>query len=135
MPKFLLKRWHGYQTIWAFALLLLLDAFLVAYNWPLGLVCLVLVAILGFVMVKAELNFRRELNEYIKGLNLRIKRVEGEVVSNLPLGIVLYSEDRSVEWNNRFVSRMFGEKTLIGNDLMTLFPQLPFKVKEKKRPS
>ena len=27
---------------------------------------------------------------------------------------------------------MFGEKTLIGNDLMTLFPQLPFKVKEKK---
>lgn len=132
MPKFLLKRWHGYQTVWAFALLLILDAFLVAYNWPLGLVCLVLVAILGFVMVKAELDFRKELNQYISGLNLRIKRVEGEVVSNLPLGIVLYSEDRSVEWNNRFVSRMFGEKTLIGNDLMTLFPQLPFKLKDKK---
>ncbi|MCM3785316.1 DHH family phosphoesterase [Neobacillus mesonae] len=132
MPKFLLKRWHGYQTVWAFALLLIIDAFLVAYNWPLGLVCLVLIAVLGYIMVRAEILFRRELVEYMGSLNLRIKRVEGEVAASVPLGIVLYSEDHSIEWHNPFVSRMFEEKTLIGSDLLALFPQLPFKHKEKK---
>ncbi|MFD1138997.1 DHH family phosphoesterase [Paenibacillus urinalis] len=132
MPKFLLKRWHGYQTVWAFALLLILDAFLVAYNWPLGLVCFVLIAVLGFIMVKKEFVFRRELVDYMGSLNLRIKRVEGEVSASIPLGIVLYSEDRSIEWHNPYVSRMFEEKTLIGSELTSFFPQLPFKQKDKK---
>lgn len=121
MPKFLLKRWHGYQTVWAFALLLILDAFLVAYNWPLGLVCFVLIALLGYIMVKKEFVFRRELVDYMGSLNLRIKRIEGEVSASIPLGIVLYSEDRSIEWHNPYVSRMFEEKTLIGSELTSFF--------------
>ena len=38
MPKFLQKRWHGYHTVWAFALVLLLVIFLSFYNTILGLV-------------------------------------------------------------------------------------------------
>ena len=131
MPKFLKKRWHGYYTVWAFILLLLLVMFVTIYNWTLGLISLILASALGIVMIKAELAFRRELNEYINGLTIRIKRMEGEAVSMLPFGIVLYSEDRTVEWHNRFVAEMFHEKTLVGSSLPNLFPSLP-QPKEKK---
>ncbi|MFX3645758.1 MAG: DHH family phosphoesterase [Paenibacillus sp.] len=131
MPKFLKKRWHGYYTVWAFILLLLLVMFVTIYNWTLGLISLILASALGIVMIKAELAFRRELNDYINGLSIRIKRMEGEAVSMLPFGIVLYSEDRTVEWHNRFVAEMFQEKTMVGNPLLNLFPKLP-QPKEKK---
>ncbi|MIP45636.1 hypothetical protein C3578_26780, partial [Salmonella enterica] len=131
MPKFLKKRWHGYYTVWAFILLLLLVMSVTIYNWALGLISLILASALGIVMIKAELAFRRELNDYINGLSIRIKRMEGEAVSMLPFGIVLYSEDRTVEWHNRFVADMFQEKTMVGNPLQNLFPKLP-QPKEKK---
>lgn len=131
MPKFLKKRWHGYYTVWAFILLLLLVMFVTIYNWTLGLISLILASALGIVMIKAELAFRRELNDYINGLSIRIKRMEGEAVSMLPFGIVLYSEDRTVEWHNRFVADMFQEKTMVGNPLQNLFPKLP-QPKEKR---
>lgn len=131
MPKFLKKRWHGYYTVWAFILLLLLVMFVTIYNWTLGLISLILASALGIVMIKAELAFRRELNDYINGLSIRIKRMEGEAVSMLPFGIVLYSEDRTVEWHNRFVAEMFQEKTMVGNPLLNMFPKLP-QPKEKK---
>ena len=131
MPKFLKKRWHGYYTVWAFILLLLLVMLVTIYNWTLGLISLILASALGIVMIKAELAFRRELNDYINGLTIRIKRMEGEAVSMLPFGIVLYSEDRTVEWHNRFVAEMFHEKTVVGSSLLNLFPHLP-QPKEKK---
>ncbi|PYE48757.1 DHH family phosphoesterase [Paenibacillus barcinonensis] len=134
MPKFLKKRWHGYYTVWAFILLLLLVMFVTIYNWTLGLISLILASLLGIIMIKAELAFRRELNDYINGLTIRIKRMEGEAVSMLPFGIVLYSEDRTVEWHNRFVAEMFHEKTLVGSSLPNLFPNLP-QPKEKKEAS
>ena len=131
MPKFLKKRWHGYYTVWAFILLLLLVMFVTIYNWALGLISLILASALGIVMIKAEMAFRRELNDYINGLSIRIKRMEGEAISMLPFGIVLYSEDRTVEWHNRSVGEMFQEKTMVGNPLLNLFPKLP-QPKEKK---
>lgn len=134
MPKFLKKRWHGYYTVWAFILLLLLVMFVTIYNWTLGLISLILASVLGIVMIKAEMAFRRELNDYINGLTIRIKRMEGEAVSMLPFGIVLYSEDRTVEWHNRFVAEMFHEKTLVGSSMPNLFPNLP-QPKEKKEAS
>lgn len=125
MPKFLKKRWHGYYTVWAFILLLLLVMLVTIYNWTLGLISLILASALGIVMIKAELAFRRELNDYINGLTIRIKRMEGEAVSMLPFGIVLYSEDRTIEWHNRFVADMFHEKTVVGAHCLTcshIFP-------------
>lgn len=66
---------------------------------------------LCFSMLQAEISFRRNLMEYINGLSFRIKRVEGEAVSMLPLGIILYSEDRTVEWNNRNAGDIFSRKS------------------------
>lgn len=124
MPKFLQRRWHGYHTVWAFLLLLVLIIIVSIYNWALGVVSLFLSGTLCFTMLKAELSFRRNLVEYINGLSFRIKRVEGEALGTLPLGIILYGEDRSVEWNNRYAGEIFSRKSLVGEPLTELLPDL-----------
>ncbi|AOZ92883.1 DHH family phosphoesterase [Paenibacillus crassostreae] len=132
MPKFLQRRWHGYQSVWAFMLLLLLVIFVSWYNWPLGIICLCIVAVLSYIMLKTEMAFRKDLLEYINGLSFRIKRVESEAISMLPFGIVLYSEDRNIEWNNHYVSNMFKRKSLIGTALQDVFPPLITAISDKK---
>ncbi|ULO07586.1 DHH family phosphoesterase [Paenibacillus sp. 19GGS1-52] len=124
MPKFLQRRWHGYHTVWAFMLLLVLIIIVSTYNWALGVASLFLAGTLCFSMLKAEISFRRNLVEYINGLSFRIKRVEGEAVSMLPLGIILYSEDRTVEWNNRNAGEIFARKSLVGEAIQELLPDM-----------
>ncbi|WP_025681298.1 DHH family phosphoesterase [Paenibacillus massiliensis] len=133
MPKFLQKRWHGYYTVWAFLLLLLLVIAISWYNWALGVIGLVISFALSGMLLRAEMNFREGLSEYISGLSFRIKRVEAETVNKLPFGIILYSEDRTVEWNNRYVAGMFeDEHNLIGASLQQVFPQLTALLQNKK---
>lgn len=105
---------------------LLLVIFVSYYNWILGLVSLCLVGVLTYNMLQAERRFRKELVRYVTDLTYRIKRVEGEVVSSLPFGIMLYSEERTVEWHNQFVDRMYGRDSVIGQPLAELLPQLQF---------
>jgi c-di-AMP phosphodiesterase-like protein len=124
MPKFLQRRWHGYHTVWAFMLLLVLIIVVSVYNWALGVASLFLAGTLCFYMLKAEISFRRNLVDYINGLSFRIKRVEGEAVSMLPLGIILFSEDRMVEWNNHYAGDVFARKSLVGEPLQELLPDL-----------
>lgn len=124
MPKFLQKRWHGYHTVWAFLLLLALVIAVTVYNWVLGVVSLFLTGMLCFTMLQAELSFRRDLVDYINSLSFRIKRVEGEAVGMLPMAIMLYSEDRTIEWNNRLAGDIFARKSLVGEPLHELLPDL-----------
>ena len=124
MPKFLQRRWHGYHTVWAFMLLLVLIIVISTYNWALGVTSLFLAGTFCFTMLKTEISFRRSLVEYINGLSFRIKRVEGEAVSMLPLGIILYSEDRTVEWNNRNAGDIFSRKSLVGDSLQEILPEV-----------
>ncbi|PAK50703.1 DHH family phosphoesterase [Paenibacillus sp. 7541] len=132
MPKFLQKRWHGYHTVWAFALVLLLVILLSYYNTILGIIALLLAVVGGYTMLKAEMKFRRELVDYIGDLSFRIQRVEGEAISALPIGIVLYSEDKTVEWHNQFVLNMFPHEKLVGQSLNELFPQLSTSMRDAK---
>ena len=132
MPNVLQKRWYGYQTVWMFMLQLLLVIFVSFFNWILGLVCLCLVSVLTFSMLRAERQFRQELIRYVTDLNYRIKRVEGEAVSKLPFGLILYSEERTVEWHNQFVAGMYDKDSVVGQPLSELLPQLPLPSKDKK---
>ncbi|MEG6589445.1 DHH family phosphoesterase [Paenibacillus barengoltzii] len=132
MPNVLQKRWYGYQTVWMFMLQLLLVIFVSYFNWILGLVSLCLVSVLTFSMLRAERQFRQELIRYVTDLNYRIKRVEGEAVSKLPFGLILYSEERTVEWHNQFVAGMYDKDSVVGQPLSELLPQLPLPSRDKK---
>ena len=124
MPKFLLKRWHGLHMIWTFILLFLVIAVLFVFSWVLGLLALIPAAVLVYYTIAAENAFRRELNNYVLTLSYRIKRMGNEVIHELPIGILLYNEDKLVEWHNPFVANLFGRDSLVGEPLFDLFPML-----------
>ncbi|WP_019537191.1 DHH family phosphoesterase [Paenibacillus ginsengihumi] len=124
MPKFLLKRWHGMHNVWTFALLLALIIILFWYQWAVGLIALLLAGVLGYFTLAAEQAFRKDLNEYVSTLSHRVKRASSEVIHELPLGIVLYNEEKVVEWHNPFVGKILDRDSVIGEPLYELLPAL-----------
>ncbi|WP_172198961.1 DHH family phosphoesterase [Saccharibacillus qingshengii] len=132
MPNFLLKRWYGYRTVWAFLLLLTLTVFVSIYNWLLGLVSLCLVFAVVFVMLRAELKFRQGLAEYTSTLSYRVHSIESEIASRLPFGLLLYDAERTVEWHNRQVAQLFEVETAVGLPLAELLPGLPPLSRDRK---
>lgn len=124
MPKFLLKRWHGMHIVWIFALLIALTFIFFLYQWVIALLALILCCVLGYYTLKAEQAFRKDLNHYVATLSHRVKRAGSEVIHGLPFGIVLYNEEKIIEWHNPFVAQMLGKDSLIGESLLELFPAL-----------
>ncbi|QYR21727.1 DHH family phosphoesterase [Paenibacillus sp. sptzw28] len=124
MPKFLIKRWHGMHHLWAFVLILLLTVTLAWYQWLFGVVGLLLAVAVGVYSVMAERAFRRDLKVYLGTLSYRVKKAGHEVISELPFGIILYNEDKTVEWHNAFVTHMLERESVVGESLDDLFPTL-----------
>ncbi|MFD2615286.1 DHH family phosphoesterase [Paenibacillus gansuensis] len=124
MPKFLLTRWHGLHIVWALALILLLSLGLAYFHWELGLAAVILCGVLVYYTIQAEKAFRHDLNEYISTLSHRVKRAGNEVVNELPLGILLYNEDRTIEWSNPYIAVMADRDSLIGQPMDEIFPAL-----------
>lgn len=132
MPKFLVQRWHGMHNVWALALIFLLTAALTWFYWPLGIVALVAGGAVGVFSLLAERAFRKEWNDYVLTLSSRIRGVGTEVVGGLPFGIILYNEDREVEWHNGFISSVMERTSAVGAPLSELFPGIQ-QAKEKDK--
>lgn len=127
MPKFMAKRWHGMHTAWALLAVLLLSVVLMAFYWPLGVAGLAICGLLCYYTFTAERSFHRNLTGYIESLSYRVKRAGADVLAELPIGVVLYSEDKTVEWHNPFVGDMLQNDSVIGASLEEWFPALPAK--------
>ncbi|WP_274654906.1 DHH family phosphoesterase [Paenibacillus humicola] len=124
MPKFLIKRWHGMHQVWAFVLMVAMTVALAWYEWLLGLIGLVLTGAVGIFSYMAERAFRRDLKTYLGRLSYRVKKAGSEVVSDLPFGIMLYNEDKIVEWHNPYMTHVFDRESVVGEPLDELFPTL-----------
>ncbi|MFD0621389.1 DHH family phosphoesterase [Paenibacillus sp. GCM10027629] len=134
MPKYLFQRWHGYHMVWAFIVMMVMIVALAWHNWVLGVTGLVLIVILVILAWRAEKNFRKDMNEYIATLTYRVKRTGNDVINELPFGVVLYDEEKHVEWHNPYMLQMLGRETLIGVSLKELVPGLQMqKEKDKER--
>jgi c-di-AMP phosphodiesterase-like protein len=131
MPKFLLTRWAGLHIVWALIWMLALTIGIGIYQWQLGIISLVGCGVLSYYTLLAERAFRSELTEYIAALSHRVKRAGNEVIHELPIGILLYNEDRTIEWHNPYIGRMVERESLIGHPLEDFFPLLRGK-KEKE---
>ncbi|NIK79261.1 c-di-AMP phosphodiesterase-like protein [Paenibacillus castaneae] len=131
MPKFLVTRWHGMHQIWAFALLSLMTGALAYYEWLLGLLGLLLTCALAVYTVLAERAFRKDLKSYLGTLTYRVKKAGNDVINELPFGVILYNEDRAVEWHNPYIAEMMERDSVIGVPLPELFPALQ-QVKERE---
>ncbi|MBM7567915.1 c-di-AMP phosphodiesterase-like protein [Paenibacillus sacheonensis] len=120
----MIKRWHGMHHLWALVLMLLMAITLATYEWKLGVIGLVLAGAIGVYSVMAERAFRRDLKMYLGTLSYRVKKAGREVISDLPFGIILYNEDKTIEWHNVFITNMMERDSIVGESLNDLFPAL-----------
>lgn len=124
MPKFLLNRWHGLHMLWMYVLTLLVIAVLFFFDWKWGAVALVFFGVSLYFSSAAEKAFRKDLNRYINTLSHRVKRASHEVIHELPIGMLLFNEERIIEWHNPFVARMMEKESIVGEQLLDFFPIL-----------
>ncbi|RJG23725.1 DHH family phosphoesterase [Paenibacillus thiaminolyticus] len=124
MPKMLFQRWYFKHIIWTFVLLVVVTSVLAYYNWMVGLLAFAGIAALAVASLAAEHKFRQETELYLTTLGLRVKRAGESAIVDLPYGILLYSENRVIEWHNAYVAQLVEQDGLVGDELGEVFPQL-----------
>ncbi|MBM7552180.1 DHH family phosphoesterase [Thalassobacillus pellis] len=113
---------------------IVLLGFIWYYQWELGLMMTLLLAASIYYTIRAEQNMINETEEYISTLSYRVKKVGEEALLEMPLGIVLFSENYKIEWANPYMNKFTeAEETLVGNSLEQLSEQLVTSIKEGKK--
>ncbi|WP_332692361.1 DHH family phosphoesterase [Halalkalibacter lacteus] len=116
MPKFLMKRWHGYHIITLFAVALTFVGILTWYQWQIGLIGFFTLGVLAFYAVQARISFERDLEEYILTLSYRVTKAGEEAITKMPIGIILYNEEKKIQWANPYVTSIISTE-VIGKDI------------------
>lgn len=106
------------------AILLIIISFAVRPLLALGEIFVlgVTVGIFYFAFTKLE----KQTAKYLDDLSFREDRGEQEALINIPIGLLLYSnnEEHTVQWVNPKLQNYFGKQDLIGKDLAAIDPQL-----------
>ncbi|MFB5663501.1 DHH family phosphoesterase [Alteribacillus sp. HJP-4] len=123
MPKFLLRRWHGFHVVALFIIAALFIGVLTVYQWQLGLLGYCLLALLFIYVIQARLAFERDLEQYIRTLTHRVNKAGEEAVTELPVGMILYNEEYQIQWGNPFMKN-FMPKEFTGETLDRISPDL-----------
>ncbi len=132
MPKFLLKRWYGLHTVLALSFSLVLLIALTLYHWMYGAIGIVCVVGLVIFVFRAEKGFQQDLQLYLATITHRVKKAGDSVIQELPIGIVLFNDDKVIEWVNPLMQSITGEEMLIGKNLSEVFPGLSIKPEQKR---
>jgi c-di-AMP phosphodiesterase-like protein len=123
MPEFLLKRWHGYHVIALFTVAVIFTSILTLYQWVFGLIGFLSLGFLLVYTVKAKNFFVKDLEQYIYALSYRVNKAGEEAVSKLPVGIILYNEEKKIQWANPWVISTI-EEQCIGESITKIADEL-----------
>ncbi|MDQ0257584.1 c-di-AMP phosphodiesterase-like protein [Evansella vedderi] len=132
MPKYLLRRWHGYHVVALLVIALIFMGILSIYNWKIGLFGFAALAFVLILMFMAKGKFEEELVDYISTLSYRINKAGEEAVTNLPIGIVLYNENGTIQWVNPYINDLLDEE-YIGKPLEVLNATLAKQASEEEK--
>ena len=106
------------------AILLIIISFAIRPLLALGEI-LVLGVTVGIFYV-AFTKLEKQTAKYLDDLSFREDRGEQEALINIPIGLLLYSNnaEHTVQWVNPKLQNYFGKQDLIGKDLAAIDPQL-----------
>lgn len=131
MPEWLRNRRPSLGLTIALTLSLGLTLSIYVYSWIAGTFALAVVAASSAFAIRAERKHREELSDYVAKITHRVKKASSDVMTELPIGIVLYDEDRQIEWHNGFIAKAMERESLVGEPLQGLWPALKA-VKDKE---
>ncbi|MBE1867480.1 cyclic-di-AMP phosphodiesterase GdpP [Bacillus subtilis] len=117
MPIFYEKPLFRYPIYALIALSIITILISFYFNWILGTVEVLLLAVILFFIKRADSLIRQEIDAYISTLSYRLKKVGEEALMEMPIGIMLFNDQYYIEWANPFLSSCFNESTLVGRSL------------------
>ncbi|GEN53150.1 DHH family phosphoesterase [Halobacillus faecis] len=132
MPNFFKKPTMSGHLWIIYLISLILLGFIWYYQWMLGLMMTLFLAASIFYSVRTEQNMINETEEYISTLSYRVKKVGEEALLEMPIGIVLYSENYTIEWANPYMNKFTEEDTIVGESLKRLSDHLIPCVKDEE---
>ncbi|WP_182200327.1 DHH family phosphoesterase [Paraliobacillus salinarum] len=115
-----------------YSLSFLLLGFIWFFQWMLGIVMTVILVASLYYSVRSEKHILSETEEYISTLSHRVKKVGEEALLEMPIGIVLYSEDFQIEWTNPYMNQFSNNETFVGQSLEYFSEDLIPMIKEGK---
>lgn len=92
-----------------YILALIVIIFLMYYNWLTGSIFLFIFIALFMYDIKEEREIRRERIAKTLQLSTQVEQAGEAVFLSLPLGIVLYNDEKQIEWVNPYMRRLLGE--------------------------
>lgn len=93
-------------------------------NWVVGIIWVILVVVVLLVIFRILQDLSEQTTHYIKNLSYRINRGEQESIIQMPLGVMLFTDDGVVEWVNPYLQQLLGEETIVGKNLQDVSEQL-----------
>ncbi|MEN2466163.1 DHH family phosphoesterase [Ornithinibacillus sp. JPR2-1] len=100
------------------------------YEWILGIIMTVLLMLSFYYTIQRERKRSDEAEQYIATLSYRVKKVGEEALLEMPIGIILFSEDYTVEWTNQYMNQFTEEDTIVGQSLNVISEELIPMIKE-----
>ncbi|MBD8071256.1 DHH family phosphoesterase [Bacillus sp. PS06] len=124
MPDFYKKKVFRYPI---YALLIvtgILLGVILYYHYIIGIAGFLLLGLILYFLYRADRLLNEEMETYISTLSYRLKKVGEEALMEMPIGIMLFNEEYTIEWTNPFISSCFDEDTLVGQSLYSVADSL-----------
>lgn len=121
------------KHLWAtFVLSFVMLCFLFYYQWIIG-VTLAIILITTFYYVKREeTNIKQKQRAYISNLAYQVEQAGKHIFLDLPMGIIIYNDDFTIEWANPYMTKLFDDKNLMKQSLQMFDEQLIAEIKADK---
>ena len=125
MPKFSIQHWRKHHLLLFGIYSFILIGIIATDHWLMAIALLLLGALLLYYLFTIEVRFKKELQQYISTISHRVKRAGSDVLLNMPIGTVLFDEEKNIQWfNPYFQSLVKGKPELLGESLHEIFPEL-----------
>ncbi len=84
-------------------------------NPVIGVIMLGLVIVTGVFSVRTLNLISDETSKYIAELSFRVDQAEEDAMLSMPIGILIYSDQKRVEWVNPKLQHYFGDQKVLGH--------------------
>lgn len=132
MRKFLKKYDPSLHFVYTYLIAFILLGFTWFYQWILGLFMTVVLGVSLYYTIRQEQKESVEQEQYIMTLSHRVRKVGEEALLEMPVGIVLFSEDFEIEWTNNYLNQFADESTFVGEKLDIFSEALVTAIKENE---
>jgi c-di-AMP phosphodiesterase-like protein len=90
----------------------------ITYIYPLlgFLFILIFLCILYFV-IRIEWTYKNKLELYIKSITARVKNLNNEAITEMPIGVLIYNKEYQIQWGNQYILDRIDSLNLIGQHL------------------